>query len=235
MTATQRQRRSDPTPPPGPSPLKGGLILIAVGVVLAVILLVKAGGVGFDTSGKDVKIEAGEEKVTTTTVAPTTTATEHSPQTVQVVAANGSGKKGVAAKVSQVLAQSGYTQVVATNSLQPVTAASIMFAPGYDANARAIAKALALPDTAVQALAPGTSVAKEQPSTAGVVVLIGPELATSLEATPASKPGTASTAPGRTATTVAGKATTTVAGRTATTVAGRTTTTVASGAVKTGT
>ncbi len=211
------------------------MILIAVGVVLAVILLVKAGGVGFDSGGKDVKIGAGEEKVTTTTTTPTTTVATQAPGSVQVVAANGSNKKGVASKVAQVLAQSGYTQVVATNSLQPVTTSSVMYASGYDENARAIAKALGLPDTAVQALAAGAAIAKEQPPTAGVVVLIGPELATSLESTPTTKAGgTATTAPvgGKTATTVAGRTHTSVttaptAGHTATTApsTGRTATT----------
>ncbi len=211
--------------------MKGGLILIGVGVVLAIILLVKAGGVGFDSSGTNVKIGAGEEKVTTTTVAPTTTTAEKAPETVQVIAANGSGKKGAAATVAQTLAQSGYTQVVATNSLQPVTTSSVMYAAGYEANARAIAKALTLPDTAVQALAAGAPVAKDQPATAGVVVMIGPDLAASLQAvTTTTKPGaTATTVAGRTATTattVAGRgATTTIAGQVTTT----TTTTVAGG------
>lgn len=106
-----------------------------------------------------------------------------------------------------------------------------MYAAGYEANARAIAKALTLPDTAVQALAAGAPVAKDQPATAGVVVMIGPDLAASLQAvTTTTKPGaTATTVAGRTATTattVAGRgATTTIAGQVTTT----TTTTVAGG------
>lgn len=178
--------------------MRGGLILIVVGIVLAIILLVKAGGVGFDASGKDVKIGAGEEKITTTTEATTTTVAGKAPQTVQVVAANGSGKSGVAAKVAQTLAQSGYTQVVATNSNQPVTTSSVMYAAGYDANARAVAKALGIPESSVQALAAGATLAKDQPATAGVIVLIGPDVATTLAATPTTKPGTEPT------TTVAG-------------------------------
>lgn len=229
MTTTQRPRTSgQSTPPSGSDPTNRGLILIAVGVVLAVILLVKAGGVGFDSSAKDVKIGAGEEKVTTTTVTSTTTAAQQAPQTVQVVAANGSGKSGVAAKVAQRLAQAGYTQVVATNTNKPVTTSSVIYAAGYEANAREIAKTLGLPDTSVRALAAGESVAKDQPPTTGVVVAIGPELATSLEATPTTKPGSTATttvAGGGTATTVAGRSTTTVAGRSTTTVAGKTATT----------
>ncbi|HPU38030.1 MAG TPA: LytR C-terminal domain-containing protein, partial [Microthrixaceae bacterium] len=177
MTTSQRPRNPrQATPPNGPNPLMSGLILIAVGVVLAVILLVKAGGAGFDSNSADVKIGKGEEKVTTTTEAPTTTLAEQAPQTVQVVAANGSGASGMAAKAAAILAQSGYTQVVSTNSVQPVTASSIMYATGYDANARAIAKALGLPETAVQPLAAGAQVAKDQPATSGVIIMIGPDL-----------------------------------------------------------
>lgn len=226
MTSTQRPRSTDQSSPRS-GPNRGGIILIVVGAVLAVILLVKAGGVGFDSAGKDVKIGAGEEKVTTTTTASTTTVAAQAPQSVQVVAANGSGKKGVASKVGQVLAQSGYTQVITTNTLQPVTTSSVNYATGYDENARAIAKALGLPDTSVQALAAGAALAKDQPPTAGVVVLIGPELATSLESTPTTRPtgATATTAPAgaRTSTTVAGRThnpvttTTAPSGRTATT------------------
>lgn len=181
MTATQRPRtpRSS-APPPGPNPVNRGLILIAVGVVLAVILLVKAGGVGFDTSKTDVAIGEGEEKVTTTTEATTTTVAEQAPQTVQVVAANGSGASGMAAKATQVLAQNGYTQVVATNALQPVTASSVLYATGYDANARSIAKAFGLAESVVQPIAAGTQLAKEQPPTTGVILMIGPDLTQTL-------------------------------------------------------
>ncbi len=223
MTATQRPRtpRSSP-PPPGPNPVNRGLILIAVGVVLAVILLVKAGGVGFDTSTADLEIGAGEEKVTTTTEAPTTTVAEQAPQTVQVVAANGSGTSGMAAKASQLLAQSGYTQVVSTNSVQPVTASSVMYATGYDANARSIAESLGLADTVVQPLAPGTQLAQDQPATAGVIIMIGPDLVPTLNGAGTTGGATSTTvAGGSTATTTAGagsKTTTTVAGGTKSTV-----------------
>ena len=205
-----------------------GLILIAVGVVLAVILLVKAGGAGFDSNSADVKIGKGEEKVTTTTEAPTTTLAEQAPQTVQVVAANGSGASGMAAKAAAILAQSGYTQVVSTNSVQPVTASSIMYATGYDANARAIAKALGLPETAVQPLAAGAQVAKDQPATSGVIIMIGPDLTQTLSGASGATTTTVAGAAGGTATTVKGATatTTTVKGATATTVKGATTTTV---------
>ncbi len=224
MATTQRPRtpRSS-APAPGPNPVNRGLILIAVGVVLAVILLVKAGGAGFDGNTSDLEIGAGDEKVTTTTEATTTTVAEQAPQTVQVVAANGSGTSGLAAKTGQLLAQSGYTQVVATDSLQPVTASQVLYATGYDANAKSIATILGLPETAVQPFAPGTQVAKNQPATAGVFVMIGPDLTAKVN-------GAASTG-GATTTTVAGGG----SGTGGSGSGGATTTTVKSGTSGTGT
>ena len=112
-----------------------------------------------------------------------------------------------------------------------VTASSVLYATGYDANARSIAKMFGLAESVVQPLAAGTQLAKEQPPTTGVVVMIGPDLTQTLSGV------------GATATTVAGSSggvTTTVksgsGGTTNTTVksgtAGVTTTTVkaASGA-----
>lgn len=209
MATTQRPRTPRrAAPPPGPNPASRGLILIAVGVVLGIILLVKGGGVGFDSTSTGVTIPEGDD--VTTTVAPATTAAPvgKAPQTVQVVAGNGSTVSGLAGKTGQFLAQSGYTQVVATDSLQPVTATVVYFAPGFEGNAEAIGKLLNLQPGQVQALPAGASLAKNQPATAGVVVLIGPELATVVGATAG---GTATTVAGATATTVAGgKVTTTV-------------------------
>lgn len=231
MATTQRprqQRPSAPNPEEGPNLI--GITLIIAGVVLGVILLVKAGGVGVDSSDAGVDVPAGKEKVTTTTQAPTTTIAEQAPQTVQVVAANGSGASGMAAKAGQILAQGGYTQVVATNSTQSVTASSVMYATGYEANAKSIAKMFGLAETAVTSLAAGSTVAENQPPTTGVVLMIGADLVPKLNtATGTGGSGTATTVAGGTATTVKPGTATTVAGGTATTVkSGAVTTTTAS-------
>ena len=211
MATTQRPRTPRrAAPPPGPNPASRGLILIVVGVVLGIILLVKGGGVGFDSTSTGVTIPEGDD--VTTTVAPATTAAPvgKAPQTVQVVAGNGSSVSGLAGKTGQFLAQAGYTQVVATDSLQPVNASVVYFAPGFEGNAEAIGKLLNLQAGQVQALPAGASLAKNQPATAGVVVLIGPEVATVVGATAAGAGGTATTVAGATATTLAaGKVATT--------------------------
>jgi hypothetical protein len=230
MTTTQRPRTPRRTaPPPGPNPAARGWILVAVGVVLGLILLVKGGGIGFDSSGSGVKIATGDQAGSSTTVATTTTppTTIQPAATVQVVAANGSKVSGLAGKTGAFLAQSGYSQVVTTDSLQPVQASVLYYAPGYEGNAQAMAKLLNLQPTQVQALPAGAKLAKNQPATAGLVLLIGPETAGVVGVTTGSTGSSTTVAGGATA-----PPTTVAKGATATTVF-RTTTTVRSGVATT--
>jgi hypothetical protein len=104
--------------------------------------------------------------------------------------------------------------VVATDSLQPMQATVLYYAPGYEANAKSLAKLLNLQDSQVQALPTGAKLAKNQPGTAGVVLLLGPEVAPVVGVVAT---GASTTVAGGTgaSTSVAGKGvTTTVAGRT---------------------
>lgn len=227
MTTTQRQRspRRD-APAPGPNPALRGVILVVVGVVLGAILLAKGGGVGFDSDRTDVAIGGGSERSTTTTEATTTTVAERPPATVKVVVANGSGKSGLAGKTGQFLATSGYTTSSATDALQPAAQTIVYFAPGFEANARAVAQLLGLSADRVQAL-PG-QVAKEQAADTGMVVLLGQDV-------PAVVAGSTTT------TTVAGATTTTArsgtgtsgTGTSGTGTSGATTTTVRAGVTTT--
>jgi hypothetical protein len=178
MTTTQRPRNPQRTgPPPGPNPAARGVILVVIGVVLGLILLARAGGIGFDSDSSDVSIDT--EDATTTTASPTTTVptTDRPPQSVKVVAANGSDVSGLAGKTAEFLAQAGYTTTVATDSESQVSSSVVFFAPGFEASAAAIAELLGLPDTQIQALPPGAKLASDQPADAGVVIQIGAELA----------------------------------------------------------
>ena len=181
MTATDRPRTPQRSgPPAGPSPAARGLILVGVGVVLGLILLVRAGGVGFESGGEGVKINSDEAAVTTTTSAPTTTVptTDKAPQQVKVVVANGSPVSGLAGKTTAFLAQNGYSNSTATDSQSQVSVTTVYYAPGFDASAKALARILGLNSSQVQALPNGAELAKNQPSDAGVVVIAGPEIAT---------------------------------------------------------
>lgn len=182
MTSTQ-QRRSRAG---GVDPASRGLILVGVAVLLGLIVLVKGGGVGFDRGTKAVAVpDDGAAAVTTTTAAPVTTTTVPtvSPAEVKVVVANGSGTTGLARAAAKNLAGSGYTQATATDAVGQPAATTVYFAQGYEANARSIGGQLGLDGSRVQALSPGTKLAKVQPSDAGVIVVLGPDATASSGAT----------------------------------------------------
>ena len=150
MTTTQRPRTPRrPAPAPGPNPASRGLILVAVGVVLGLILIVKGGGIGFDSTGSDVEIGSGDAAATSTTEPPETSVstptTEKPAAEVQVVSANGSSVSGLASKTNTFLAQAGYSNSVATDSLQPATTTTVYYATGLEGNAKAIATLLNVP------------------------------------------------------------------------------------------
>ncbi|MFZ4669407.1 MAG: LytR C-terminal domain-containing protein [Microthrixaceae bacterium] len=181
MTATDRPRTPQRSgPPAGPSPAARGLILVGVGVVLGLILLVRAGGVGFQSGDEGVKINTDEAAVTTTISAPTTTVptTDKAPQQVKVVVANGSPVSGLAGKTTAFLAQNGYSNSTATDAQSQVSVTTVYYSPGFEASAKALARILGLNSSQVQALPNGAELAKNQPSDAGVVVIAGPEIAT---------------------------------------------------------
>lgn len=161
---------------------------------------------------------------TSTTEPPETSVstptTEKPAAEVQVVSANGSSVSGLASKTNTFLAQAGYSNSVATDSLQPATTTTVYYATGLEGNAKAIATLLNVPVAQVQPLAADAKLAKNQPATAGVIVIIGPELQTVVGGTTASSTPGASTsvaAGGTSATSGTGGSSTTVAGRTAST------------------
>ena len=176
MTSTQ-QRRSRAG---GVDPASRGLLLVGVAVLLGLIVLVKGGGVGIDRGTASVAVpDDGAAAVTTTTapVATTTTAPTISPAEVKVVVANGSGTTGLARAAAKDLAGAGYSQATATDAVGQPAATTVYFAQGYEANARSIGGQLGLDASRIQALSPGTKLAKVQPTDAGVIVVLGPDAA----------------------------------------------------------
>jgi len=151
------------------------MIMVVVAVAIGVILLVNGGAVGFDQDDTSVDIgsDSGDgattEETTTTTEAPPSTV---APASVVVVAANGANVSGLAGRTTDVLAALGYSNTQAKDATADAAVTAIYFAPGFDANAAAIAQSLGFPTTAVQAL-PAQPVATDQPADAGVVVLLG--------------------------------------------------------------
>lgn len=189
MTTTQRPRprRSGP---PAPDPASRGVILVVVAVVLGVILLVRGGGVGFDTDADDLEIGGdgggdGGAEVTTTT--PTTEAppeTSVPPAELQLVALNGAGVDGYAGRAQQFFNVAGYTSTAAITAADLVESTTVYFAPGFEVDATAVAFLLGLQPEAVQPL-PEEQLARdpaEFPAATNVAVVLGPDVAPTIDA-----------------------------------------------------
>ena len=182
MTTTQRQRPSRPAPH-APDPASRGLILVAVAVVLGIILLVKGGGVGFDSDDSELEIGSGEEgteqvEATTTTEAPPETSVP--PAELQVVALNAAGIDGYAGQAQQFLNVAGYTSVTPITAAAPAERTVVHFVEGYIVDALTIAQLLELEVGDVQPMpADPASLARtaaEFPAGANVAILLGPDV-----------------------------------------------------------
>lgn len=189
MTTTQRPRPARQAPP-GPDPVPRGLILVAVAVVLGVILLVKGGGVGFERDGGDVEISTGGDTDTTavdetTTTAPPPPATSVAPAELQVTALNSAGIDGFAGQTQQFLSVAGgYTSVTAITGAGLVEQTVVHFAEGFEADANAVAEVLGLDPSRVSPLPADQQLARnpgEFPDTTQVAVVLGPDVAPTVQ------------------------------------------------------
>ena len=214
MTTTQRPRPQRPSAP-APNPASRGLILVAVAVVLGAILLIKGGGIGFDQDGEELTIDTGgdstaaEVTTTTTTAAPSTSV---APAELTVVALNGAGINGYAASAQQFLSVAGYSTTTAATAATQTQSTIVYFAPGFEADALAVAGLLGLDATSVQPLPAGTQLARnaaDVPADTDVVVLLGPDVQNVIGGAAAA--GSSTTVPGS-GTSGSGTATTTTTG-----------------------
>ena len=186
--------------------------MVGVAVALGFILLIKGGGVGFQTDSQDVKIGEGSNKTTTTEPAvPTTTipSTSVAPATLKVVVLNGAGLSGFAAAAANFLGLAGYPNIAAKTAAAQVQTTTVYYAPGYEGDAKAIAKLLSI--GAVKPLPTGTvlgKVATDVPTDTNVVIVLGPDVEGIITPAGASTTTVAgSSSPGKsTVTTTAGSA-----------------------------
>lgn len=185
MTTTQRPRQRRPEAPQS-DPFMRGVILVAVAVVLGAILLVKGGGIGFERD-EELTIDDGEQPAaesTTTTAAPVPS-TSVPPASLPIVALNGAGLDGYAASAQRFLSVAGYTSTSAATALNQASATVIYFAPGYEADAAAVAELFGLDIASVQPLAEDVQLARDPadvPATTAVVVLLSADVQNLLEA-----------------------------------------------------
>jgi hypothetical protein len=176
-------------PTEGPSSTRSsparGIVLLAAAVVLGLFLLraledsVPSDGVatatsdttaaaGGDTTDTTVADDGGE---TTTSAAPV-----RQPAEIVVRVANVAGVEGAATARTQQLTDAGYQTVEPTNGPegQQLDATQVLFAEGFEGEARALAEALGAPAEGVAAMPAQPPV---DPAGAQLVVLLGTDLA----------------------------------------------------------
>jgi len=158
--------------------------MVAVGVGAAVLAYLPRSGA----------TEAATTASTTTTtsaraLAPTpprgsssttTSLAVHSPGSVIVLVANGTTTKGLAGKLGSKLTASGYDVLSPTNSTSPASASAIYYQTGYQGDAEAIATAAGISSSATQQIGPSSSPPVASVGKAVVVVVVGPDIASSL-------------------------------------------------------
>lgn len=186
MTTTQRQRPQRP-PAAAPNPASRGVILVAVAVVLGIILLVKGGGVGFESSTEQLEIGTGgggeaPAEVTTTTEAPPGTSVPAAA--LKVVALNGAGINGYAGQAQQFLSLAGYSQTGVGTAANQTPDTIVYYAPGFVTDAATLAGLFGLELSAVQELPADASLARDPadvPDDTNVVIWLGPDVQGTIE------------------------------------------------------
>lgn len=155
-----------------------GLFLTLVAVALGVVVLASVARVRPTTSGATTLVAPPATTVTTSAPATTTTTLgTHSPASVKVLVANGTTTKGIAGKLATKLNGAGYNTLSPTDTNVPAHASAVYYLTGYQGDAQAVAAAAGLGAGVTQAMSSAVPVAV---GSADVVVVIGPDLASSL-------------------------------------------------------
>jgi hypothetical protein len=167
---------SEPTGPRSEmGPVLRGVLLTALAVAVGVGVLSSISRIHSTPSA------AVSTPPTTTRSAPTSTTTTtlatHPPSSVKVLVANGTSTKGVAGTLAAKLHTDGYDTLAPTNTTSTANASAVYYTTGYQGDADAVASAAGLTSSAVQSLTSSVTVPS---SSAEVVVVVGPDLASRL-------------------------------------------------------
>jgi hypothetical protein len=103
-------------------------------------------------------------------------------QAVKVLVANASQTNGIAAYYAGKLASAGWGTLTPVTASTAVSTSSVHYAAGQEKAARAVAAALGIPASAVQAIGPTAPVPVPGATGADVVVLAGDDLAAKVPA-----------------------------------------------------
>jgi hypothetical protein len=169
-----RRRPTEPTANPA-----RGAILVVAAVLLGIFLLRHGLDTSVDISGTPkTTTDGGTAGATTSGSSSTSTSLAvRPPAQVPSIVLNGTATSGAAKKYSDALFAAGYnlTNRTGATATAHVTTTEVLYAPGFQKEASAVATAIGAPQTAVAPL--GTTLPGST-SGADVIVVLGPDLAT---------------------------------------------------------
>jgi len=117
-----------------------GVIIVVVAVIVGMIILTK----GFGSGSSEILQASESPSKTTVVVTSSTTLVSNPPASVKVKAVNATNVQGLATKTRERLQTVGYTQVTVGDSPKAREKTTVYYAPGSEADAQAVAKALGL-------------------------------------------------------------------------------------------
>jgi hypothetical protein len=121
-----------------------GLILLAVGLGIVLLNATDPSPTFVETSGSKATATTvpGDDETTSSSVAGAAKPKAHDPAAVTIIVANGSQVKGAAGRIATTLAGANYVLKESVNTKTPAEASFVYYAPGYEADARAVASLL---------------------------------------------------------------------------------------------
>ena len=173
-----RPERTGPGTPLDRAAILLGLFVLATVLLLGLIHIGTTSSSGVATT---TTTTPGGATTTTAAAGPTTTTTPKATSDVPVLVVNASGKTGAAATVTNELQVAGWSVQTPQNATASVSTSAVYYVSGQKAAAQGVAATLHLPATAV--LPYTTSAPVSTIGTAEVLVVVGPDMATSASAT----------------------------------------------------
>lgn len=170
--ATEPRRRTARAPQTAQNSPKLGFILVAAAVLVGVLIFAVGGGTGDDDGGRTAADQAqGDDTTAESTEPEVIVPVTQPPASLRLIIANGSGISGRAGDTKGRFDPLGYANSAAVDGNSTETT-FVYFAPGFDADAAAIATLMGLGADRVQAVPQPQPLKTPDPS-AQVIVLLG--------------------------------------------------------------
>lgn len=155
-----------------------GVFLLGIALLLGIVLLQN-----FDSGNPPFAEQVRTGQTTSTTieeepadpVGPTpTTRPVRPPADVRVLAANGTTTSGLAGRTTDILGQQGYNALAPLDATRVVEASQVQYKADFEAEARALAQFLVLPNSSLRVMEDTPPVPETRD--ADIIVVIGADL-----------------------------------------------------------